>query len=80
VYCGLVGDESRIEFTVLGDAVNVAARLEDATKRHGRPVLASEATVRAAGAAGWAELRLEVLRGRGQETRIMAPGEGVDSR
>ena len=80
VYCGLVGDESRIEFTVLGDAVNVAARLEDATKRHGHPVLASEAAVRAAGAIGWAELRSEVLRGRGQETRIMAPGNGVSSR
>ena len=80
VYCGLVGDESRIEFTVLGDAVNVAARLEDATKRHGRPVLASEAAVRAAGAIGWAELRSEVLRGRGQETRIMAPADDAGSR
>jgi adenylate cyclase len=79
VYCGLVGDASRIEFTVLGDAVNVAARLEDATKRYGRPVLASDAVISAAGALGWAELGSEVLRGRGQETRIMAC-DGTESR
>jgi adenylate cyclase len=72
VYCGLVGDDDRIEFTVLGDAVNVAARLEEATKRYAVPVLASEATLAAAGASG-AEVAQEVLRGRVHPTRIMAP-------
>ena len=72
VYCGLVGDDARMEFTVLGDAVNVAARLEDATKSYGRPVLASQAAVAAAGTAGWTEVGCEVLRGRGEPTRIMA--------
>ncbi|HVL71113.1 MAG TPA: adenylate/guanylate cyclase domain-containing protein [Beijerinckiaceae bacterium] len=72
VYCGLVGDDDRIEFTVLGDAVNVAARLEEATKRYGLPVLASEATLVAAGAPG-AEVAQEILRGRAHPTRIMTP-------
>jgi adenylate cyclase len=72
VYCGLVGDEARLEFTVLGDAVNVAARLEDATKRYGRPVLASDATIEAAGRPDWSEVGREVLRGRAQPTAIMA--------
>ncbi len=35
VFCGVVGREDRLEFTVLGDTVNVAARLEQATKAHG---------------------------------------------
>ena len=72
VYCGLVGDDARMEFTVLGHAVNVAGRLEDATKSYGRPVLASDAAVAAAPAAGWTEVGFEVLRGGGGPTRIMA--------
>jgi adenylate cyclase len=73
VYCGLVGDESRLEFTVLGDAVNVAARLEEATKTHRVPILASAATIEAARAADWRELGNELLRGRAQAMRIMTP-------
>ena len=32
VYCGLVGGASRCEYAVLGDAVNMAARLMASTK------------------------------------------------
>lgn len=66
VFCGIIGEEARYEFTVLGDAVNVAARLEQATKLHGVPILVSEAARRAAGepAAAWREVCCEPLRGR----------------
>jgi class 3 adenylate cyclase len=37
---------------VLGDMVNVVARIEQATKQFGVPMLASEATLRAAGGDG----------------------------
>lgn len=66
VFSGIIGEEARYEFTVLGDTVNVAARLEQATKTVGVPILASEA-VRAAvqpTATQWREVSREPLRGR----------------
>ena len=74
VFFGVVGDERRQELTVLGDAVNVGARLEQATKTSGTPLLASAEAVEAAGeASGWTELRRDPLRGRTGVIRVMQP-------
>jgi len=43
VIAGLVGSETMQEFTVLGDVVNVAARVEALTRRLGGDILVSEA-------------------------------------
>ena len=74
VFFGVVGDESRKELTVLGDTVNVGARLEQATKTSGTSLLASAEVVEAAGeTSGWTEIRREPLRGRTGIVRVMRP-------
>jgi adenylate cyclase len=42
--CGVVGAEGRLEYTIIGDAVNLSARLESTTKEQGVAILISEAT------------------------------------
>ena len=74
VFCGAVGDASRLEFTVLGDTVNVAARLEEATKRADLPLVVSEELLTAAGVDpaaqdGWVELPDTTIRGRHGDVR-----------
>ncbi|NNG04997.1 MAG: adenylate/guanylate cyclase domain-containing protein [Inquilinus sp.] len=66
VFCGAIGDDDRLEFTVLGDTVNVAARIEKETKTAGLPLLVSRDLLDAAGASieGWAALPDRPLRGR----------------
>ncbi len=49
VIVGSVGSQRRSDFTVIGDNVNIASRLESETRQVGCVILASEATVMSAG-------------------------------
>jgi adenylate cyclase len=52
VLAGYVGSDRRREFSVIGDVIGIAARLQSLTKDSGHPVLCSEAVAAAVGFGG----------------------------
>jgi len=76
VFAGNIGAENRYEYTVVGDAVNEAARLADRAKEYDGRVLCSGAAIERAGGTErrhWGAQGSEVLRGRTDPTEISTP-------
>jgi adenylate cyclase len=70
---GNMGSRYRIAYTVVGDAVNLGARLEGLTRIYDTRLIVSETTVTANSDYEFRELDHVRVKGKGQATRIFEP-------
>jgi adenylate cyclase len=72
VIAGTIGGGGKLEFTLIGDAVNVAARVEQLTKITGDPILLTEQTVGAlsAGLPGLSDRGLHAVKGKSAGVKV----------
>jgi adenylate cyclase len=80
VFAGVIEGGQRLEFTVIGDAVNTAHRIEELTKTAGCPLLVSTELLEAAKAPRPGRdchpLPAQMVRGRKEPLRLFAPVSG----
>ncbi|MDP2822567.1 MAG: GAF domain-containing protein [Sulfuritalea sp.] len=71
VVSGNIGSKKRMDYTIIGDGVNLAARLESACKQYGAHILISEFTYKALKATYFSrELDLVVVKGKTKPVAI----------
>ena len=75
---GNMGSEKRFNYSAMGDVVNVAARIESATKSFGVDILISEEVAAAVPAMALLEAGEILLKGKSQPSKLFALVGGED--
>jgi adenylate cyclase len=80
VLVGTIGGGGRLDFTVIGDPVNTAARVEAATRETDDDVLVTEATLQLLSndRSSWERRATSPLKGKSQPVDLYAPADGAE--